>query len=205
MQWLPYDLAEVIKLIGEIFEPKTFFFKQILYLIPPALLLFLPYYCHSFRIIVIPSVLNSVIPFVLRSVLPSEYCHFKKISSWIAPVTSHTWSVRKLDGRAGHICEYVINEEAWINGERRMEFWFITLKIGREHNMSQGHRNVWEQEDWSSQYSADYLTLHIPIRRGKGADYVCSPDKVVLITLLHSGGSDVYIVYVLIPYIIQFV
>ena len=40
--WLPYDLTEVIKLIGETFEP--------------VLLSFLPNYYHSFRIIVIPSV-----------------------------------------------------------------------------------------------------------------------------------------------------
>ena len=26
--WLPYDLMEVIKLIGETFEPKTFFFSK---------------------------------------------------------------------------------------------------------------------------------------------------------------------------------
>jgi hypothetical protein len=42
---------------------------------------FLPAYSHSFRIIVIPSVLVS---FVLN------YCHFKYLSSWIAPVPSHT-------------------------------------------------------------------------------------------------------------------
>ena len=41
--WLPYDLTEVIKLIGETFEPKKhFFFKKILYVIPSALLSFLP-------------------------------------------------------------------------------------------------------------------------------------------------------------------
>ena len=43
--WLPYDLVEVIKLIGETFEPKKYFMS------------FLPHYCHSFRITVIPSVL----------------------------------------------------------------------------------------------------------------------------------------------------
>ena len=69
--WLPYDLTKVIKLFGKTFEPKIyFFFKKILYVIPSALLSFLPDYCHSFQIIVIPSVLvsfllNIVIPFKL--------------------------------------------------------------------------------------------------------------------------------------------
>ena len=55
--WLPYDLTEVIKLFGVTFKQKNFFFsKKILYVIPSALLSFLPYYCHSFRIIVIPSI-----------------------------------------------------------------------------------------------------------------------------------------------------
>ena len=55
--WLPYDLTEVIKLIKETFESKIyiFFFKKILYVISSALLSFLPYYCHSFRIMVLPS------------------------------------------------------------------------------------------------------------------------------------------------------
>ena len=58
--WLSYDLMEVINLIGERFEPKKyFFFKKILYVIHSALVSFLSYYCHSFRIFVIPS----------------EYCH----------------------------------------------------------------------------------------------------------------------------------
>jgi hypothetical protein len=66
--WLPYDLTKVIKLIGEIFEPKTFFSSKKYFMsflprychsfritvIPSRLLSFLPYYCHSFRIIVIP-------------------------------------------------------------------------------------------------------------------------------------------------------
>ena len=47
--WLSYDLTEVIKLIGERFEPtKYFFFKKML--------------CHLFRISVIPSVLLSFFP-----------------------------------------------------------------------------------------------------------------------------------------------
>ena len=41
--WLPYDLTEVIKLIGETFEQKDTL-------------------CHSFRIIVIPSVHIVIIP-----------------------------------------------------------------------------------------------------------------------------------------------
>ena len=62
--WLPYDLTEVIKLIGERFEPKKKKkFKKILYVIPSALLSFLPYYCHSFQIIVIPSILLSFLPY----------------------------------------------------------------------------------------------------------------------------------------------
>ena len=65
--WLSHDLTEVIKLIGERFElKKYFFFKKILYVIPSALLSFLPYYCHSFQITVIPSRLLSFLP---------DYCH----------------------------------------------------------------------------------------------------------------------------------
>ena len=75
--------------------------------IPSELLSFLPYYCHSFRIIVIPSGLLSffpnhchsiriiVIPSKLLSFLPN-YSHFKYLSSWIAPVPSHTRKVRQL-------------------------------------------------------------------------------------------------------------
>ena len=41
--WLPYDLTEVIKLFGVTFKQKNFFFfKKILYVIPSALLSFLP-------------------------------------------------------------------------------------------------------------------------------------------------------------------
>ena len=75
--WLVYDLTEVIKLIGERFEPKKYFFFQKntlchsfrISVIPSVLLSFLPYYCHSFRIIVIPSVLVSFLPNI---VIPSE-------------------------------------------------------------------------------------------------------------------------------------
>ena len=99
---------EVKKLIGERFEPKKiFFFKKNtlchsfhIIVIPSIVLSFLPDYCHSFRIIVIPSVLVSFL---------SNYWHFTYLSSWIAPVPSHTWRVRKLAGRASHICEYFLN------------------------------------------------------------------------------------------------
>ena len=42
------------------------FFKKILYVIPSALLSFLPYYRHSFRITVIPSGLLSFLPFCIN-------------------------------------------------------------------------------------------------------------------------------------------
>jgi hypothetical protein len=74
--WLPYDLADVIKLFGETFEPKTFSFQKNtlchsfrIIVIPSVLLSFLPYFCHSFRIIVIPSILLS---FLLNIFLPSK-------------------------------------------------------------------------------------------------------------------------------------
>ena len=78
--WLPYDLMEVINLIGETFEPKKiiFFKKNTLchsfriIVILSIQLSFLPNYYHSFvllysrvlyyRIIVIPSVLVSSLP-----------------------------------------------------------------------------------------------------------------------------------------------
>ena len=57
--WLPYDLTEVIKLIKERFEPKNIFFQK-------------NSLCHSFCIIVIPSVLVSSLPnIVIRSELLS--------------------------------------------------------------------------------------------------------------------------------------
>ena len=89
--WLPYDLTEVINLIGERSEPKNFFFfKKLLYVIPSALLSFLPHYCHSFHSTVIPSIVLSflpdnchsfwitVIPSRLLSFLP-DYCHSFRI------------------------------------------------------------------------------------------------------------------------------
>ena len=57
-----------------IWAKKIFFFKKILYVIPSALLSFLPYYCHSFWIIVIASVLVS---FLLNTVVPSEVLSFQ--------------------------------------------------------------------------------------------------------------------------------
>ena len=108
--WLPYDLTEVIKLIEERFEPKKYFFSKKYFMsflppychsfhitvIPSGLLSFLPYYCHSFRITVIPSELMSFLP---------NYCHFKYFSSWISPVPSHTRRARKMATGGAHICE----------------------------------------------------------------------------------------------------
>ena len=72
--WLPYDLTEVIKLIGERFEPEKYFFQKStlchsfhISVIPSIVLSFLPDYCHSFRITVIPSRFLSFLPY---------YCHF---------------------------------------------------------------------------------------------------------------------------------
>ena len=84
--WLPYDLAEVIKLIGERFEPKKFFFQKntlchsfCIIVIPSVLLSFLPHYCYSFRITVIPSVLLSFLLYYCHSfhisVIASKYYH----------------------------------------------------------------------------------------------------------------------------------
>jgi hypothetical protein len=62
---------------------KIFFFKKILYVIPSALLSFLPYYCHSFRSTIIPSGLLSFLPDYCHSfrisVIPSFYCHSFRI------------------------------------------------------------------------------------------------------------------------------
>ena len=76
-QWLPYDLTEVIKLIGERFEPKNIFFQK------KYPMSFLPHYCHSFHSTVIPSGLLSFLPYYCHSfrisVIPSKYSH----SFWI--------------------------------------------------------------------------------------------------------------------------
>ena len=68
--WLFNDLAEVKKLIGETFERKIYFFSK------KYFMSFLPHYCHSFHITVIPSGVLSFLPyychsFVLVSFLPN--------------------------------------------------------------------------------------------------------------------------------------
>ena len=75
--WLPYDLMEVIKLFGVIFKQKNIFFQKStlchsfrIIVIPSVVLSFLPHYCHSFRITVIPSRLLSFFP---------DFCHSFRI------------------------------------------------------------------------------------------------------------------------------
>ena len=79
--WLPYDLTEVIKLFGVTFKQKNFFFSK------KYFMSFLPHYCHSFRITVIPSGLLSFLPDYCHSfrisVIPSEYCHSFRILSFL--------------------------------------------------------------------------------------------------------------------------
>ena len=58
--WLLYDLTEVIKTIWGNIQAKKLFFSKIYFMS------FLPHYCHSFRITVIPSRLLSFLP---------DYCH----------------------------------------------------------------------------------------------------------------------------------
>ena len=76
--WLPYDLTEVIKLIGERFEPKKYFFSK------KYPMSFLPHYCHSFRITVIPSGFLSFLPYQCHSfrinVIPSKLLPFQIFS-----------------------------------------------------------------------------------------------------------------------------
>ena len=68
--WLPYDLTKVINLFGVTFKQKNIFFQK-------------NTLCHSFRIIVIPSVLLSFLLDYCHSfriiVIPSEYCHSLKL------------------------------------------------------------------------------------------------------------------------------
>ena len=68
----------------KIWAKKIFFFKKILYVIPSALVSFLPYYCHSIRITVIPSGSLSFIPDYCHSfhigVIPSKYCYSFRIT-----------------------------------------------------------------------------------------------------------------------------
>jgi hypothetical protein len=87
--WLPYDLTEVIKLFGERFEPKIFFFLQKNTL------------CHSFLIIDIPSVLVSFLPNI---VIPSELFTELQI---LAQKASHTRRARKMATGGGHICKFL--------------------------------------------------------------------------------------------------
>ena len=75
--WLPYDLTEVINLIGERLEPKKYFFQKNtlcqsfrISVIPSVLLSFLPDFCHSFRISVIPSELMSFLPNYFKYLSP---------------------------------------------------------------------------------------------------------------------------------------
>ena len=81
--WLPYDLMEVINLIGK----KRYFFKKI----PSTLVSFLQYYCHSFRILsFLPDLCHSFRIFVIPSrfvsflsnlVIPFEFGHSFQINT----------------------------------------------------------------------------------------------------------------------------
>ena len=72
---------------GKIQAKKNIFFKKILYVIPSALVSFLPYYCHSFRIFVIPSRFVSFLPDFCHSfqicVIPSRFVSF--LSNLVIP------------------------------------------------------------------------------------------------------------------------
>ena len=116
--WLPYDLTKVINLVGVTFkQKKIFFFKKILYVIPSALLSFLPYYHQSFRIIVISSGLLSflpdhchsfritVIPSVLVSLFSNIVIPSKLFGDLQIPTSSKTFPSPK-DEKNGHICEF---------------------------------------------------------------------------------------------------
>ena len=111
--WLPYDPTEVINLIGERFKPKNLFFSKKYFMsflphychsfcitvIPSGLLSFLPDFCHSFRIIVIPSLLVSLLPNI---VIPSELLPFQ---IFVTLNSSGTQRARKITTRGGHICD----------------------------------------------------------------------------------------------------
>ena len=95
--WLPYDLTEVINLIGERLEPKRYVFQKNtlchsfrIIVIPSILLSFLPDYCHSFRIIVIPSVLVSFLPNI---VISSKL--FRELQILTSSKPSHTHRAKK--------------------------------------------------------------------------------------------------------------
>merc|ERR1712008_49863 len=78
--WLPYDLMEVTKLIGVTFKKNIFFSKE-------YFMSFLPYYCHSLRIFVIPSGFLSFLPDLCHSfqicVIPSRFVSF--LSNFVIP------------------------------------------------------------------------------------------------------------------------
>ena len=86
--WLPYDLTEVIKLFGERFEPKIYFFFQEntlchsfrIIVISSGLPSFLPDFCQSFRIFVIISRLVSFNSVRILLLFPSYY-HLKYLPS----------------------------------------------------------------------------------------------------------------------------
>ena len=75
--WLPYDLAEVIKLFGVTLKQKrkkknqknTLRHSFCIIVIPSILLSFLPDYCHSFRISFNPS---ELLPFQIFVILNSS-------------------------------------------------------------------------------------------------------------------------------------
>ena len=81
-QFWSYGIPNIIW--GNIWAKKNIFFKKILYVIPSALVSFLPYYCHSIRITVIPSGSLSFLPNYCHSfhigVIPSEYCYSFRIT-----------------------------------------------------------------------------------------------------------------------------
>ena len=58
---------------GKIWAKIIFFFKKIPYVIPSALLSFLLYYCHSFRIFVIPSGFLSLLPYLRCLIAKGTY------------------------------------------------------------------------------------------------------------------------------------
>ena len=81
-----------------IWAKTIFFFKKILYVIPSALLSFLPFYCHSFRILsFLP---NIVIPSELLSII-LKYCYFEYLSAWIAPVPPLPYTVCWIEVKVG--------------------------------------------------------------------------------------------------------
>ena len=86
--WLPFDLTEVIKLIGVTFKQEKYFFHKKYFMsflphqrhsfrttvIPSRFLSFFPDFCHSFQTIVIPS---GLVSFLLNIVIPSKLLPFQ--------------------------------------------------------------------------------------------------------------------------------